>query len=74
MTCSDGDQLLGNNFHTVAYVKRANVFQINEELKLEMNCLTSRFAERCQLHFSVQHESIVCLSMVSIVRDAKVET
>ena len=42
MACSEGDELLGDDFDTVLDIIEADMLQNDEELKLKMDCLASR--------------------------------
>ena len=55
MACSEGDELLGDDFDAVLDIIEADMLQNDEELQLEMDCLASRVTlekdSNCSVNF-----------------------
>ena len=54
MACSEGDELLGDNFYAVLDITEADMLQNDEELQLEMDCLASRVTSEKDFNYKCQ--------------------
>ena len=68
MNCSEGDELLGDDFDAVLDIIEADMLQNDEELRLEMDCLASRVTSEKDYSYKCQFCTKVCISKEGLLR------
>ena len=68
MACSEGDELLGDDFDAVLDIIEADMLQNDEELQLEMDCLASRVTSEKDSNYKCQFCTKVCISKEGLLR------
>ena len=68
MACSEGDELLGDDFDAVLDIIQADMFQNDDELQLEMDCLASRVTSEKNHNYKCQFCTKVCISKAGFLR------
>ena len=71
MACSEGDELLGDDFDTVLDITEADMLQNDEELQLKMDCLASRVTSEKDSNYKCQFCTKLCISKEALLRHVR---